>query len=465
MKLKILQSKIVITIFAFILILAFIPINNAIENQYVKTNPPKPGSLIGEFPIFELSYDHQNRYTNEIIKTSFNEDIISLISDIDDQMILGYLENLTSFGPRETATPACDESGEYIYNEFNNMGLDVRKHEWIYYDDLYGDNIEATLHGVNESSDEIYIICAHYDSVEGSPGADDDGSGVAAVLIAAEIMSKHVFDHTIRFVTFSGEEQGLFGSFFYAEEANESNDNIVAVLNVDMIGFAETEEDASKISIYEDEYSEWITAFTTDLADQYYDYIGLEVVPSGYSMYSDHYYFWEFGYNGIFYAEYYFNDFYHSPDDTIENMNIPYAVKSSKLIIATLAELAHFKSEPLKPNIPEGSTEGQVDVEYSYASVTEDPQDDQVYYLFDWGDRSDSGLLGPYPSGEIVTASHIWNRRGDFNIRVKAKDENDHESIWSDPLVVSMPKNKSSIGFNPWIIRLIQRFPILELLI
>ena len=109
-------------------------------------------------PIFELGYNHQNRHTNEIIKTSFNEDVISLINDIDDRMMLGYLENLTSFGPRVTATSACNESGEYIYNEFNNMGLDVRKHEWIYFEDLYGFNIEATLHGVNESSDEIYII-------------------------------------------------------------------------------------------------------------------------------------------------------------------------------------------------------------------------------------------------------------------------------------------------------------------
>ena len=303
MKLKIMQSKLYITIFIVVLLIGFIPINNAIENQKEMVNPPIPGCLNGEFPEFEINYNDQNRYTNEIIKPSFNEDVISLINDIDEQMMIGNLENLTSFGPRETTTSACEESGEYIYNEFNNMGLEVRKHEWTY-EDYYGDNIEATIRGINESSDEIYIICAHYDSVEGSPGADDDGSGTAAVLIAAEIMSKHVFEHTIRFVAFSGEEQGLFGSYFYVEEANESNDNIVAVLNVDMIGFAETEDDTSKIRVYEDEFSEWITTFTNDVGEQYYDYIGLQVIPSGYSWGSDHYYFWEAGYNAIFYAEY-----------------------------------------------------------------------------------------------------------------------------------------------------------------
>ena len=356
--------------------------------------------------------------------------------------MLGYLENLTSFGPRVTATSACDDSGEYIYNEFNDMGLDVRKHEWAY-EDLYGDTIEATLHGVNESSDEIYIICAHYDSVPGSPGADDDGSGTAAVLIAAEIMSQYVFDHTIRFVTFSGEEQGLYGSYFYVEEANESNDNIVAVLNVDMIGFAETEDDASKIRVYEDEFSEWVTAFTTDVGEQYYDYIGLEVIPSGYSWGSDHYYFWEAGYNGIFYAEYNFNDFYHSPADTIENMNIPYTVKCSKLIIATLAELSQLALAPFKPDIPVGTINGNINQEYTYISSTVDPQDDDIFYLFDWGDGSDNGWIGPYNSGDECNASHIWTKRGDYAIKVKAKDSSDHESPWSDPLPITMPKNKA----------------------
>jgi hypothetical protein len=464
MKMKIFRFKLSITIIVSILLLAFIPINIAVENQGETVNPPLPGDLKGEFPLLEFSYDHQNRYINRIITPSFNEDIVSLISEIDDQIMIGYLENLTSFGPRVTATPACDESGDYIYNEFNDMGLDVRKQEWVY-EDLYGDTIEATLQGINESSDEIYIICAHYDSVPGSPGADDDGSGTAAVLIAAEIMSQYVFDHTIRFVTFSGEEQGLLGSFFYVDEANQSNDNIVAVLNVDMIGFAVDEEDESKINVYEDEFSEWITEFTTEVSGQYNDYIGLEVIPSGFSWGSDHYYFWEAGFNGLFFAEFNFNDFYHSPYDTIENMNIPYAVKSSKLIIATLAELAHIKSAPYKPDTPVGLMDGNVDVEYNFTSVTEDPQEDPIYYLFDWGDRADSGWLGPYPSGETVEASHIWTRQGNFDIKVKAKDDKGYESEWSDPLVVSMPKSIDISQYTIFVIRLFERFPMLRYLL
>jgi len=457
---EIIYKKIFLLIITSVLILTSSPTYSGlpVKNGFDVIVSPSPGCMTGDHPVLKWNQVTEiNSICEEIPTLVYNEEVISLIQQIDESLMLGYLENLTGFGPRVTTTVACEEAGEYIYNEFNSMGLDVRIQEWEL-DELYGDNIEATLHGVNKSSDEIYIICAHYDSVPGSPGADDDGSGTAAVLIAAEIMSQYVFDHTIRFVAFSGEEQGLYGSYFYVEEANENNDNIVAVLNVDMIGFAENEDDASKIRVYKNDFSKWIKNLTRDVGEQYYEYIGLKVISSGYSWGSDHYYFWEAGYNGIYYAEYNFNDYYHSPEDTIEHMNIPYTVKCSKLIIATLAELSHLNSEPLKPNTPEGITEGKVGVEYSFTSVTEDPQEDQLYYLFNWGDSTDSGWLGPYPSGETVLASHIWDSRGNFDIKVKAKDDNDLESEWSDLLPISMPKNKSIDNIDPWIFRFIQRF-------
>ena len=161
-------------------------------------------------------------------------------------MILGYLENLTAFGPRVTGTSECYAAGDYIYNEFESYGLEVRYDDWSY--SGYTDRkIEGTLDGLDESSDEIYIICAHYDSVSGSPGADDDGSGTAAVLAAARVMSQYQFDHTIRFVAFSGEEQGLLGSHEYVEEAVANADNIIAALNADMIAYAITENDGNNI--------------------------------------------------------------------------------------------------------------------------------------------------------------------------------------------------------------------------
>ncbi len=98
-------------------------------------------------------------------------------------------------------------------------------------------------------------------------------------------------------------------------------------------------------------------------------------------------------------------------------------------------------SPPDKPSRPSGPTAGEVGVTYIYSSSTEDIDGDEVHYLFDWGDGTNSGWLGPYNSGEIADAPHQWSAEGNYSIKVKAKDIYDAESEWSDPLVVSMPKS------------------------
>ena len=388
-----------------------------------------------------------NSYNNKICTSFTNDLVVTLIQQIDEDIYMSYLENLTSFGPRLTTTKACEDSAEYIYNEFEKLGLETRFNEWSN-GNIFGKNVEATIPGIDEQSDEIYVICAHYDSVEGSPGADDDGSGVAAVLTAAKVMSLYNFNNTIKFVTFSGEEQGLYGSSYYVQEAVENNDNIIAVLNIDMIGFALSDEDESILELYEDDDSQWLADYTVEVSQEYNEYLDLEIMLSGYSRGSDHYRFWEAGYNAIFYAEYNFNDYYHSPEDTIEHMNIPYATRSTKLIIATFAELSEIvesKNGPIKPTTPTGPINGKIGEEYNYTTSTVDVDGDIVYYYWSWGDGSNSGWIGPYNSGEEITTSHKWEKRGDYSIKVKAKDEEGYESPWSDPLIISMPKNKLKI--------------------
>lgn len=117
------------------------------------------------------------------------------------------------------------------------------------------------------------------------------------------------------------------------------------------------------------------------------------------------------------------------------------------------------------PNQPEGPTTGLPDNIYNYSTNTRDPDGDQVYYKWDWGDQIISDWEGPFNSGEIVNSSHLWSSRGYYNIRVKARDVDWHESEWSDPLVVKMPKTKSINNFNPWISKLIEKFLILESLL
>lgn len=100
---------------------------------------------------------------------------------------------------------------------------------------------------------------------------------------------------------------------------------------------------------------------------------------------------------------------------------------------------------PEKPDTPEGQTSGGSGTEYNFTSSTIDPDNDLVYCWFDWGDNSNSGWLGPYESGEIVTASHIWGSKGNYELKVKAKDTDGAQSEWSDQLEISMPKTKYTL--------------------
>lgn len=400
--------------------------------------------------ITSTSGIHQKIYTS-----SYNDNIISMIQQLNETMVLRYIENLTAFGPRVTSSPACDDAGKYIYNEFKNMGLDVRYQNWSAHAQR-GSNIEASINGINSSSDEIYIICGHYDSVTQSPGADDNGAGTTAVISAAKIMSQYSFNHTIRFVTFSGEEQGLYGSRAYAEEAFENDDNIIAAINMDMMGYSKDVDD--KVKVYYNDYFEWLMDFTINVSQQYDQYIHMEAIPSGSSGGSDHVSFWNEGYNAIFFFEYEWNPYYHSSGDTIEHMSIPYATKVSKLSMAILAELSQIScnSPPHEPETPFGPTNGNAKTEYTYTSSTIDSHGHQVYYMWNWGDGNLSDWFGPYNSGETCEASHIWIEKGDYHIKVKAKDEYDAESNWSDPLSISMPKSKS---VNTPLLRFLENHP------
>jgi CubicO group peptidase (beta-lactamase class C family) len=109
--------------------------------------------------------------------------------------------------------------------------------------------------------------------------------------------------------------------------------------------------------------------------------------------------------------------------------------------------IREITSENKAANIPEkpnGPLNGEVGEKYSYFTSTTDPEGENISYLFDWGDGTNSGWTEYVPSGTIINVSHTWSK-GFFNIRVKAKDSHGTESRWSEPLPVSMPRKNKAI--------------------
>jgi len=122
---------------------------------------------------------------------------------------------------------------------------------------------------------------------------------------------------------------------------------------------------------------------------------------------------------------------------------------------------------PNKPTKPSGPSSGKAGEEYTYTSSTTDPDGDQIWYKWDFGDGTTSGWIGPLASGATCQASHTWEVQGDYNVKVKAKDQHGDESSWSEPLSISMPKSKSYINrlFINFLQNLLQRFPLLARLL
>jgi hypothetical protein len=96
---------------------------------------------------------------------------------------------------------------------------------------------------------------------------------------------------------------------------------------------------------------------------------------------------------------------------------------------------------PSTPQTPVGPTHGTRFIEYTYSSSAVDPNGDQIFYKFNWGDGTATDWLGPFPSGITVSAPHEWTELGTFPVKVRARDINMATSDWSEPLMVEIVLN------------------------
>lgn len=145
-----------------------------------------------------------------------------------------------TIGERNTLHyPALQQSAGYIGGQLRKMGYAVREETYLA-DDRQVMNLEAELKGTRRP-EEIVVIGAHYDSVPGSPGANDNASGVAAMLELARQFNDAKPGRTLRFVAFVNEEPPWFqtelmGSRVYAAGARKRGEKIVAMLSLETIG-------------------------------------------------------------------------------------------------------------------------------------------------------------------------------------------------------------------------------------
>jgi len=132
-----------------------------------------------------------------------------------------------------------------------------------------------------------------------------------------------------------------------------------------------------------------------------------------------------------------------------------------------LVKISPFENErPNTPSTPTGPSTGKSKNEISYTSNSENPEGEDLYYMYDWGDDTINSWIGPFNSGETAIASHIWSETGTYSIKVKVKDIHNGESEWSDSLSISLSRSKSNkkVLFNEILKKLTDRFSFMNYL-
>lgn len=208
----------------------------------------------------------------------------------------------------------------FIYDKLQDYGYQpIIQH----FSGARGVNIIATKTG-SVYPDQEYIICGHYDNMPSgnlAPGSDDNASGVVAMLEAARILSSMELEYTVRFAAWDEEEIGLVGSQYYAQGAFNNGAQILGVLNLDMIAWDSDDDFTYSISV--DNNSE---AFSNDFVTTTGYYQPLLNHNFINTTSSDHASFWQYGYPAILAIEDFFdfNDYYHTINDNMANVNLPY---------------------------------------------------------------------------------------------------------------------------------------------
>jgi len=258
-------------------------------------------------------------------------DLDSLIEQISVDSLISYTERLQAFWRRPVMSDSNLAARDWIYNKMVGFGCDS----------VLIDTFDAQIYSLDDTCYNVIaykvgsalpnnhiVIGAHFDAVDNSPGADDNGSGTAAVMEIARILKDVETFSTIVFVLFDAEEIGLVGSGSYAERAFERGDSILFMLNMDMIAH---KTNNSKANLYHGSDLTYVELWQ-DLADSLW---GIEGVLAGEASNSDHHSFIQYGYDAMFIHEYHFSTVYHSPSDSTSYLNYIYMSRLTQITMAT----------------------------------------------------------------------------------------------------------------------------------
>jgi hypothetical protein len=241
---------------------------------------------------------------------------------------------------RNKFRPGNELCFKYIRDKFISYGYQVDSMTF----GSNGKNIWAIKPGMVYGNQTV-IICAHYDAMPNNaiaPAADDDGSGVAAVLEAARVLAGYDFEYPIVFALWDEEEYSLAGSGAFATAAFNGGDTIHAVFNMDAIAHDSDNDSVARVHARPPGNSEEIADTVIAVNLDYNIGLNMVLVNPG-ATYSDHQSFWQRNFGAVLLIQDWEGDpnpHYHLVTDLVDYFNIPYFHKLARLTIASAAAFA-----------------------------------------------------------------------------------------------------------------------------
>jgi PKD repeat protein len=363
----------------------------------------------------------------QIVPLVYNATIQQMINQVNQTTLFDYSGDLTGEnsvdigGSPYTITTRYTNSGapvqqatQFVYEFMEGLGLAVSYHNWSR-SGYTGRNVIGEKSGATQP-DEIVLITAHLDNMPSSgsaPGADDNGSGSVGVMMCAEILSQYQFSRTIRFIFYTGEEQGLLGSYEYSDLVFGAGDNIVAVYNMDMLGYDGVGDPYLRLHTrtsssggYDGDLA--IANTFVDVVTDYGLSAGLSpIVDSDGMGQSDHVPFWNNGYSAILSIEDHDNDitpYYHTSSDTRATLNMPYFTDFVKASVGTTAHLAIVDDGTLIAGFTGSPTSGPAPLTVNFT----DQSTGATSWSWDFGDTGTSAEQNPiytYNTPGVYTVS------------------------------------------------------------
>jgi hypothetical protein len=262
--------------------------------------------------------------------------INEMIQGISEGNIHDTVYTLQNFTTRYHGTPGNQGAANWLFDKLD----DIPRLTVEYQGGEELRNIIATLPGLDRNSTIMYMVGAHYDTVDLSyaPGATDNGGGVAIILELARVMSRYEFNHTLVFALWNKEEQTSDpGSQAYADYATINNLDIGLYFNYDSSCY--DPDDRLVLDIMYNDQSSW----AKDMMSRHnnlYD-IGFTLTYNIHKCTSDHKSFWKNSYPAVMtHAEHHGPA--HSSYDTIDKVSTMYAKKNAQIGMSVLAELAEI---------------------------------------------------------------------------------------------------------------------------